>query len=656
MDDPAEPIQVLITPLLVGNLDVGFLISLVLLLVLLGMSALVSGSEVAYFSLTPSHRKELEDSETRNASLVNDLLDKSKGLLATILISNNFINVAIILLAAMVSGYLFTFEDQQVAGIFLSAETQAFLVDVGLITFLILLIGEVIPKVYASRYPMELALIMALPLTLAYRLFRQLQLIPLLVKSTNFLDRRIKKRSSNLSVDQLSHALEITDTGEIPEEDHRMLKGIVKFGNTEARQIMKPRVDVEAHDITTPYPELLKSIIKAGFSRIPIYEENFDNIKGVLYLKDLLPHIEAPADFEWQKLLREPFYVPENKKIDDLLNEFRERKIHMAIVVDEYGGSQGIVTLEDVIEEIVGDISDEFDDEDLVSSKLDESNYIFEGKIPLPDMCRVLGLEVDTFESVRGEAETLAGMVIEVAGKIPKKNEKARIPGFTFTIDAADRKRIRRVKVTLEAPEPEETPSRKSFFSFTWLVLIVLVAGMLGCREDYIPKPRAYHRIEMPEPDYQMLDTDCPFTFAYSNQAQLDYTRLDTTRTPCWFNLYYPAYQSRIHFSFFQESIQDSLSVYTENSHRLITKHMVKAQDILEDRIYDDTERVYGLTYDFVGSTASNFQFFLTDSTNYFLHASMYFELPPAPDSLQPVEQYIKRDLYRLIETFRWKE
>jgi gliding motility-associated protein GldE len=423
---------------------------IVALIILLLGSALVSGSEVAFFSLSPTHKKDLEEENSKTAEVILFLLDHTKSLLATILISNNFINVAIILLSSLLSQMLFSFESTTLFGIFISSGMIAFLVNVVAITFLILLTGEVIPKVYASKYPMQLSRTMALPLHTAYKIFDRIKLVTLLVRSTRFIDRRMKKKGNNISVNELSHALEITDTHEIREEDERILKGIVKFGTTDVKQVMTPRLDVVAIDEATPYKELLEEITESGYSRIPVFEENFDNVKGVLYLKDLLPYLNEEESFEWTKLMREPFYVPENKKIDDLLKEFQDKKIHLAIVVDEYGGSSGIITLEDVIEEIVGEISDEFDDEDLVYSRLDDHNYVFEGKTPLNDVYRVLDIEGDIFEESKGEADTLAGFVLELAGKIPQKNERVSFENYTFTVEASDKRRIKRVKLTIE--------------------------------------------------------------------------------------------------------------------------------------------------------------------------------------------------------------
>lgn len=323
---------------------------LILLMLLLIGSALVSGSEVAFFSISTRDLDELKESDKKRHESISELLDHPKTLLATILIANNFINVAVVILSSFITTALFDFSDN---------ETLGFAVQVIAITFLILLFGEVLPKVYANKNPIGFGAMMSGPMFVMRRFFRPVAL--LLVRSTNFIEKRLERKTEGLSVDDLSQALEITSNEESSQEEQKILEGIVKFGSTNVRQIMKPRMDVVCVDISANYSEILTIILDSGYSRIPVYEENFDNVKGVLYIKDLLPHINEKESFDWQRLIREPFFVPENKKIDDLLREFQDKKIHLAVVVDEYGGTSGIVSLEDIIEEIVGEISDEFD-------------------------------------------------------------------------------------------------------------------------------------------------------------------------------------------------------------------------------------------------------------------------------------------------------
>lgn len=372
-----------------------------------------------------------------------NLLENPNKLLATILIANNLINVAIIIL----SNYV-------VIG--LLPETLGsgwqFFIQVVAVTFLILLIGEVIPKVYANKHNLSVAKGMSRPLIIMRASFSWLS--SLLISSTSIIEKRIPKRETNISVDELEHALELTHDEDTTVEEQKILKGIVRFGNTDVKQIMKPRTDVIAFEFDAPFDTLIPQIVESGFSRIPVYKESFDKVVGILYIKDLLPHLNADNTFKWQDLIRSPFFVPENKKIDDLLEEFQDKKIHLAVVVDEYGGTSGVVTLEDIIEEIVGDITDEFDDDDLQYSKIDDNNYVFEGKTALNDIYRVLNIDGKDFEDHKGEADTLAGFLLELSGKIMVKNEKTTFDRYVFTVEAADIRRIKRVKVTItEAAE-----------------------------------------------------------------------------------------------------------------------------------------------------------------------------------------------------------
>ena len=415
---------------------------LVLLFVLLICSALISGSEVAFFSLKLQDLNEIKDEKKTAYGRLSGLLEHPKTLLATILISNNFINVGIVILSSYLTSLLLDFTGY--------AEWVSFVVQVVVITFLILLFGEVLPKVYANKKSVSFSIFMSGPMTILRSICRPLSLV--LVRSGTFIEKRLQSTSENLSVDDLTQALEITQNEPGDEDGQKILEGIVKFGNTTVKQIMKPRMDVVAVDIEASYSKVMELILESGYSRIPVYEENFDNVKGVLYIKDLIPYIDEDS-FNWTGLIRDPFYVPENKKIDDLLNEFQVKKIHMAIVVDEFGGTSGLITLEDVIEEIVGEISDEFDDDDLIYSKLDEQNYVFEGKVHLTDLFRVLNLPEDTFEDERGDADTLAGLLLEIAGKFPEKNEIVDHEEFEFKVESLEGRRIKRIKVTRKAVE-----------------------------------------------------------------------------------------------------------------------------------------------------------------------------------------------------------
>lgn len=418
------------------------LFGIVAALLLLISSAMVSGAEVALFSLTPADFEAEESKRTVKEQIVISLLDRPKKLLATILVANNMINIAIILLFDNLTDTAFESIDTVVMGVDLQ-----FLLEVVVVTFLILLFGEILPKVYASRNRVEFSHFMAYPLNVLDKVFSPLS-IPMRAVTVS-IHERLGNQKAGLSVDQLSQALELTSQTDTTKEEHKILKGIVSFGNTDTKQVMKPRMDIFALNENQPYTEIIPEIIENGYSRIPVYKENIDNVTGILYVKDLLPFLEE-EDYEWTSLLREPYFVPENKKLDDLLNDFKNKKNHLAIVVDEYGGTSGLISLEDIIEEIVGDISDEFDDEDLIFSKLDDNNYVFEGKTPLKDFYRVLKLENPVlFEENRGEAETLAGFLLEISGSFPRKNEVILFDAFSFTIEAVDKKRIKQIKVSI---------------------------------------------------------------------------------------------------------------------------------------------------------------------------------------------------------------
>ncbi len=419
------------------------IITTCILLILIFASAMVSGSEVAFFSLNPADIEELEKNNSKSAQIALELIDQPKNLLATILIANNFINISIVILSTYLSNLLF------------NDNPYKLFIDVVAITFIILLFGEVIPKVYATKNGLKLSQTMAKPLKFIGNVFPLNLLKKALVSGTSFLNNLSNKKTVDVSSDDLEHAISITKETSLDSEDHKILEGIVKFGSKDVKQIMKPRTEVIAFDIETNYKELYQGIVKSGYSRIPIYKESFDKIEGVLFVKDLIPYIDKNNGFEWQKLIREPYFIPETKKLDDLLKSFQERKMHMAFVVDEFGGTSGIVTLEDVLEEIVGDISDEFDQDDLSYSKLDEHTYVFEGKTPLVDFYRVIDIDGKIFEESKGESDTLAGFIIEQAGKILLKGEQISFENFTFIVESADKKKINRIK-TIINPNKEE--------------------------------------------------------------------------------------------------------------------------------------------------------------------------------------------------------
>lgn len=421
---------------LLSTLDVDFIFSIITVVFLLLCSAFISGSEVALFSLSQTDLDELAEKDYNKSTSIESLLNTPKKLLATILVTNNFINIAIVILFSSISEKIFHSVPEGIL---------RFILEVVVVTFLILLFGEVLPKIYASRNNLSFSKMVSLPLYVLDKI-----LTPITIPMRNITVYIEKKFSvkTNFSINQLSQALELTNHSETTKEEQKILEGIVTFGNTEVRQIMTPRIDLFTLDIEEEFEDVMVKIVEKGYSRIPVYNDSIDQIEGVLFVKDLIPYIDA-ENFEWQSLIRDPFFVPENKKLDNLLKDFQGMKNHLAIVVDEYGGTSGLVSLEDILEEIVGDISDEFDDENLIYSKIDENNFLFEGKISLKDFYRIIDVVEEDFEQSKGEAETLAGFILEISQSFPKKNQKIIFKNCTFSIENLDHKRIKQIKVTL---------------------------------------------------------------------------------------------------------------------------------------------------------------------------------------------------------------
>lgn len=421
------------------TIDTNLLFGIIGIVLLLFCCAMVAASEVAFFSLTSKDLSDFASSSSSKAKIITNLLNKPKKLLATILVANNFLHIAIVI--------LFSFSLDEVFST-IASPVLKFAVEVILVTFLILLFGEVLPKIYASRNNVKFASFIALPLSILDKLLTPIS-IPMR-SLTLFLQKKLVKEKTNFSVDQLSQALELTSTEDTSHEEQKILEGIVSFGNTDTKQVMSPRIDIFGLDISETFAEIYPKIVEKGYSRIPVYQDNIDSIKGVLFVKDLIPHINK-KEFDWKQLLREPFFVPENKKLDNLLKDFQSMKSHLAIVVDEYGGTSGLVSLEDIIEEIVGDISDEFDDENINYSKIDDTNFLFEGKINLKDFYRIIDVDENIFENRKGEAETLAGFILEILGNFPKKGQKITFENCLFTIEVVDKKRIKQIKTTINA-------------------------------------------------------------------------------------------------------------------------------------------------------------------------------------------------------------
>ena len=420
--------------------DISILFYLLLLILLILASAMVSGSETAFFSLGAAELNELSDKKNKIHQRINSLLIQPKKLLATILIANNFVNVGIIILSAYLIDKSFDFTAFPLLG---------FIVQIVIVTFILLLFGEIMPKIYANQYNVKFALSVATPMFFISKFLSPLS--KALSLSTSIIDNRISKKGHQVSLSQLGDAIDISTDALTTEEEKNILKGIAKFADIETSEIMKVRMDIVAVEIDTPFLKLIETISDSGFSRIPVYEENMDTIKGVIYIKTLLPYLNSADDFDWTPLLRTPFYVPENKKINELLDEFRSKKIHLAIVVDEYGGTSGIITMEDVLEEIVGEISDEFDvlDDDIDFEKINDNTYIFAAKTSIIDFCKVLKIEDDIFYEVEGDFDSIAGLFLELYGNIPKKGIRIVHHNFIFTVESLDNRRLKKLKVEI---------------------------------------------------------------------------------------------------------------------------------------------------------------------------------------------------------------
>ena len=414
---------------------------LVIIVVLLCFSALASGSESAFFSLSPTQKESLRQDESKSAQIALELLDDPKEILATLLIANNFVNIGIVIISSALLNDFYPNPNTN--------PTLRFLIEVVGITLTILLFGEVVPKIYSTKNALFMAKTMAQPINFIRQVPPISWLKWLLVNGTKIIQKRAKKYGVNISSDELEQAIALTKEEHTSEKEHKILEGIIRFGSTECCQIMCPRLDVVALKETSSFTEVLKVIKDNKYSRVPIYRDSIDNVIGILYIKDLLPHLEKTDEFKWDTLMRKPMFVPENKKIDDLLKDFQEKKMHMAIVVDEYGGASGIITLDDILEEIVGDITDEFDEEDIVYTKIDDNTFLFEGRTSLVDFYKVLDIDGKEFDALKGESETLGGFIVENAGKILRNNEYVTIGHIKLIVDSSDKRRIKLVKIVV---------------------------------------------------------------------------------------------------------------------------------------------------------------------------------------------------------------
>ncbi|MDZ4666468.1 MAG: gliding motility-associated protein GldE [bacterium] len=424
--------------------SVGIFFYIFIILILIVLSAAYSGSENALFSLSKAQLQELIEVSGSRATAINFLLRYPKRLLATILIANTFVNIAIVLVSTILFAAIFNFAAFPLIG---------FLVEVVLVTFMLVLFGEVIPKVYSFQNNVKISRLLAVPIFYTYKIFQPL--VYVLEQSTTIIDKRIIKRGHILSVDELTHAIEITSEKDAPKQEKSILKGVVNFGNTNVKQIMRQRPDVVGVDLAINFKNLMLQIVDSGYSRVPVFEDNLDQVKGILFTKDLLPFLNYDDNFKWQSLLRPAFFVPESKKIDDLLKEFQTKRMHLAVVVDEFGGTSGLVSMEDIVEEIFGEIQDEFDEDEHVYTRINDNTFVFEGKMLINDMCKYMEVDATDFDEIRNDADTIGGMLLELNSHLPKMGQEFMYKRYRFKIESVDTRKIKRVKVSYEPKNNE---------------------------------------------------------------------------------------------------------------------------------------------------------------------------------------------------------
>ncbi len=615
----------------------------VVLVFLLAASGLISASEMAFFSLDPSQQDQLQDAHPEAYHGFQKLIRNPRKLLATILVANNMVNISIVFVSTSVL--------KAIPGWHELSGLSEFLIQAVAVTFLILLCGEILPKVYAKQFPLQMVVRMHTPLSVLLRSMGWLT-FPLNWMG-HWLDRRLKKYQSSFSADELSAAIALTADPSVSEEERKIWKGIVEFGRITVKETMRPRMDVVALDIALPFAAVLEKITEAGYSRMPVFRDTFDQIEGILYIKDVLPFLNESQDFAWQKLIRQAIFVPENKPIDDLLREFQSQKMHMAIVVDEYGGSSGIVTLEDVIEEIVGEINDEFDDEELVYSRLDARTFVFEGKTTLIDLCRVMDIPYDDLADFAGEADTLAGLVLNQTGSIPEKGQTISIGMFDLTIESVDKKRIKRVKLVIRPKDQPTIPSLS-----VWLVFGILGAGVLsscGSSEStWVPRPRGYPVIPLPEAAYARYENpDCPFDFEYSTSARLVPYQGNDPEATCWFNMVYPRFGATLYFTY--RTVRQDLPALIDDAHHGVNQHVMMAEKIQSTDVVRSEDKVFGTMFRLSGKPATPLQFYLTDSARHFFRGVVYFQEAVSYDSLAPVVDFMEKDMQHFTQSFHWK-
>jgi gliding motility-associated protein GldE len=449
LESGSENIQLVLLQLFINAPTNTILITNGIILLLIACSAVLSASEIAFFSLSNAEVAALRESEDATDNRVADLLAKPRYLLSTILVANNLVNIAVVVTSYFVTRTMLLFQDIQLGSLLVPGYVLEFIWNIAIVTFFLVLFGEATPKVYAAHNKLKIARALSGVFNFMVKIFSPINLV--LVGSTQFLEKRLKKHNAEIDIEEINKAIEITVEKKESKQDASMLKGIVHFGNITVKQVMRPRTEVIAADYDFNFTELMNFIKENGYSRYPVYKENHDNIVGILNIKDLIEHQRQNENFGWQNFIREPFFVPETKKIDDLLREIQQNRKHLAIVVDEFGGTCGIITLEDIIEEVVGDITDEFDEaSDSGFKKIDDRNFLFDGKTPLTDVCRLMEIETGIFDEAKGEAETLAGLLLEIAGRLPKNGEELKQLSYKFTIISVLNNRIEKVKITNE--------------------------------------------------------------------------------------------------------------------------------------------------------------------------------------------------------------
>jgi gliding motility-associated lipoprotein GldD len=611
-----------------------------LLLPLLLISGLISASEVAFFGMSPKTMEALETTHPKTIAKVNHLLAHPNRLLATILISNNFTNILIVLLSSMASSSL----------PFLAAWPSwlQFAFQALGVTSIILIFGEILPKILATHRGKGVLVLMATPLSVVSLITRPLG--SLLLLSGRLITGNATKGGQTLSNEELSAVIDMAEGVEISDEERKIWKGIVEFGKITASETMKPRTDIVGIETKKSYQQVLALILQSGYSRIPVYSESLDQVSGILYVKDLIPYLSEQAGFNWNQLARKPFFVPENKPIDDLLKEFQLKKMHMAIVVDEYGGCSGLITLEDIIEEIVGEINDEFDDEEIVYSKLDEHTFVFEAKTTLIQMCRIVDLPFEALGPAGAEADTIAGLLLHLHQKLPAKGVKINTPKIEYCVESADQRRIKRVKVYIKHAEKEKTGGLALFWAF------LMGFSLMSC--DAVvpqPKPKGYPRIELPSNASKALNYPGPFEFEI---AQVAVVRPAPERPEfpggLWLNIDYPDFRSTIYLTYLP--VTNNLPELLDAANQQVYQGHVTMSEGIEERALVDSERkVFGRVFQLLGPVATPVQFYLTDSARHFLRGSLYFNYAANYDSIAPILTYLNQDIDRMMSSLVWK-